>query len=287
MVDEVLAALERRPSRAQLVLLSDFDGTLTAFTVDPSKSRLGEETRHALEALSSRDDVTVGLISGRRIDDLKHCTALPPQIYLAGLHGLEIQRDGQAWHHPDLVESRDMIDAVVAQMDAAVGHVDGVRLEHKGVALTVHVRGVAPPSKQAVLEEADLVAQPWLESGALRAMDAKEAFELLPNIPWNKGDAVQWIVEDIESRVGRPTWCVFFGDDVTDEDAFEATGTDLSVVVGRRPSAAQLRLDSPADVAAVLTGVNPPHRARVRGESSGNPPRAQVRDGGPGSRGGR
>ncbi|HEY1306679.1 MAG TPA: trehalose-phosphatase [Vicinamibacterales bacterium] len=282
----MLATLERRPSRAQLVLLSDFDGTLTPFTVDPSKSRLSEETRQALEALSSRDDVTVGLVSGRRVDDLEHCTALPPQIYLAGLHGLEIRREGRAWHHPDLVESRDMIDAVVAQMDAAVGHVDGVRLEHKGVALTVHVRGVATLSKQAVLEEADLVAQPWLESGALRAMDAKEAFELLPNIPWNKGDAVQWIVEDIESRVGRPTWCVFFGDDVTDEDAFEATGTDLSVVVGRRPSAAQLRLDSPADVAAVLTGVNPPHRARVRGENPGNP-RARVRDAGPGSGGGR
>jgi trehalose-6-phosphatase len=58
---------------------------------------------------------------------------------------------------------------------------------------------------------------------------------------------------------------VFFGDDVTDEDAFEATSTDLSVVVGRRPSVARLRLDSPADVAAVLAGVNSPHRACVRG----------------------
>jgi len=43
---------------------------------------------------------------------------------------------------------------------------------------------------------------------------------------------------------------------VTDEDAFEAGSTDLSVVVGRRPSVARLRLDSPADVAAVLAGVD-------------------------------
>jgi trehalose 6-phosphate phosphatase len=221
-----------------------------------------------LELLSIRDDVTVGLISGRRVDDLRQRTSLPSQVYFAGLHGLEIRLGDEAWHHPDLIESRDVIDTVVAQMDAAVGHVDGIRLEHKGVALTVHVRGVAPSSKQAVLEEADLVAQPWLESGALRSMDAKEAIELLPNIPWTKGDAVQWIVDDIEARIGRPAWCVFFGDDVTDEDAFEATSTDLSVVVGRRPSAAQLRLDSPADVAAVLAGVSPPHRA---GERSGGP----------------
>jgi trehalose 6-phosphate phosphatase len=124
------------------------------------------------------------------------------------------------------------------------------------VALTVHVRGVLAPLRKAILDEADGIAQPWIESGALKALEAKEAFELLPNIAWTKGDAVQWIVEDVEARLGQPTWCVFFGDDVTDEDAFEAGSTDLSVVVGRRPSVARLRLDSPADVAAVLAGVD-------------------------------
>jgi len=256
MVVEVLAALERRPARAHLVVLSDFDGTLATFNVDPSRPTLREETRRALEALSSRDDVTVGLVSGRRLDDLDRRTSLPPDVYLAGLHGLEIRRGGDAWHHPDLMESRDVIDTVVDSMDAAVGHVPGVRFEHKGIALTVHVRGVAPLSRQAVLDEADLVAQPWIERGALKALEANEALEFLPNIPWTKGDAVQWIVDDVEARVGRSTWCVFFGDDVTDEDAFEATSTDLSVVVGRRPSVARLRLDSPAEVAAVLASVN-------------------------------
>jgi trehalose 6-phosphate phosphatase len=256
MVAEVLAALERRPARAHLVVLSDFDGTLTTFNVDPSKPTLREETRHALEALSSREDVTVGLVSGRRLDDLEQRTSLPSEVYLAGLHGLEIRHGDDAWHHPDLRESRDLVDAVVDQMAEAVGHVPGVRLEHKGVALTVHVRGVAPLSRQAVLDEADVVALPWIERGVLKALEANEALEFLPNIPWTKGDAVQWIVDDVEARLGRPTWCVFFGDDVTDEDAFEATSTDLSVVVGRRPSMARLRLDSPADVAAVLAGVN-------------------------------
>jgi len=256
MVAEVLTALERRPARAHLVVLSDFDGTLTTFNVDPSRPTLREETRRALEALCARDDVTVGLVSGRRLDDLERRTSLPPDVYLAGLHGLEIRHGDEAWHHPDLTDSRDLIDALVDRMEAAVGQVPGVRLEHKGMALTVHVRGVGPLSRQAVLDEADLVAQPWIEGGALKALEANEALEFLPNIPWTKGDAVQWIVDDVEARVGRPTWCVFFGDDVTDEDAFEATSTDLSVVVGRRPSVARLRLDSPAEVAAVLASVN-------------------------------
>jgi trehalose 6-phosphate phosphatase len=274
MVAEVLDAVERRPSGAHLVVLSDFDGTLTPFTVDPAMSSLRLETRQLLEALSARTDVTVGLVSGRRLEDLTQRTGLPDDVYLAGLHGLEIRRGNFAWNHPDLMESRDLIDTVVDEMDRAVGYVDGVRLEHKGVALTVHVRGVSPSSRQAVLDRAKQVAQPWLQSGALKALDANEAFELLPNIPWTKGDAVQWIVEHVQARIGRPVWCVFFGDDVTDEDAFEAMSTNLGVVVGRRPSAARMRLDSPADVAAVLAGVNGPGpRTPARwGGSGGGPP---------------
>jgi trehalose 6-phosphate phosphatase len=258
MVAEVLEAVERRPSGAHLVVLSDFDGTLTPFTVDPAMSSLRQETRQLLEALSARTDTTVGLVSGRRLEDLKQRTGLPDEVYLAGLHGLEIRRGDFAWNHPDLMESRDLIDTVVDEMDRAVGCVDGVRLEHKGVALTVHVRGVSPSSRHAVLDRAKQVAQPWLQSGALKALDANEAFELLPNIPWTKGDAVHWIVEHVQARIDRPVWCVFFGDDVTDEDAFEAMSTNLGVVVGRRPSAARMRLESPADVAAVLAAVNGP-----------------------------
>jgi trehalose-phosphatase len=272
MVAEVLDAVERRPSEAHLVVLSDFDGTLTPFTVDPAMSKLRQETRDLLEALAARTDVTVGLVSGRRVDDLALRAALPKQVYLAGLHGLQIRRGDLEWNHPDLMDSRDLIDTVLDAIDGAVGRVDGVRLEHKGVALTVHVRGVSPSSRQTVLDRAEQVAQPWLQSGVLKALAANEAFELLPNIPWTKGDAVQWIVEHVQARLDRPVWCVFFGDDVTDEDAFEAMSTNLSVVVGRRPSAARMRLDSPADVAAVLAGVNGP----------GPSPRMPARSGGRG-----
>jgi trehalose 6-phosphate phosphatase len=256
MVPEVLAAIHARPPRARLVLLSDFDGTLASFDVDPAAPRLSDRTRHALETLAARRDVTVGLVSGRRVVDLDRRTQLPPDVYLAGLHGLEIRHGALAWRHPDLIESREIADQVADAVNAAVGSVRGVKLEHKGVSVTVHVRGVKMDLRQDVLCRAMDAARPWLDSGALKSLDASEAVELLPNIPWTKGDAVRWIVEDIETRAQQPTWCVFFGDDVTDEDAFRAVRDGLTVVVGRRPSLARLRLNSPADVAAVLAHVN-------------------------------
>jgi trehalose-phosphatase len=255
MVPEVLAAIGARPPRAHLVVLSDFDGTLASFDVDPSTPRLSTETRRVLETLASCDDVTVGLVSGRRLDDLDRRTQLPPHVYLAGLHGLEIRHGNHAWRHPDLVESHELADQVADAVLAAVGDVPGVRLEHKGVSITVHVRAVDPARRTDVLHTAVGAARTWLDSGALKTLDASEALELLPNIPWNKGDAVRWIVDDIETHAREKAWCIFFGDDVTDEEAFRAVRDGLTVVVGQRPSLARLRLNSPADVATVLSGV--------------------------------
>jgi trehalose 6-phosphate phosphatase len=255
MVPEVLAAIDARPSRAHLVVLSDFDGTLASFDVDPTAPRLSQETKHVLEMLAARDDVTVGLVSGRRLDDLDRRTQLPRHVYLAGLHGLEIRHGAHAWRHPDLVESRQLADQVVEALTGAIGAVPGVRLEHKGVSLTVHVRGVDMALRKDVLRSAVDAAREWLDSGALKMLDAKEAVEFLPNIAWTKGDAVRWIVDDVEAQANRKAWCIFFGDDVTDEEAFRAVHDGLTVVVGQRPSRARLRLNSPDDVAAVLSSV--------------------------------
>lgn len=255
MVPEVLAAIGSRPPRAHLVVLSDFDGTLASFDVDPSAPRLDDDTRHLLTTLASSEGVTVGLVSGRRVDDLASRTQLPAHVYLAGLHGMEIRHADQAWHHPDLVDSHELIDRVAEALTATVGRVTGVRLEHKGVSLTVHVRSVESALRKDVLHTAIDVARPWLDSDELKVLDASEAVELLPNIAWNKGDAVRWIVDDVEAHARQKAWCIFFGDDVTDEEAFRAVRDGLTVVVGQRPSLARLRLSSPADVAAVLSGV--------------------------------
>jgi trehalose-phosphatase len=256
MVPEVLAAIDARPPHAHLVLLSDFDGTLTSFNVDPAAPKLSAETRTALTNLASQEDVTVGLVSGRRVSDLETRTQLPAHVYLAGLHGLEIRHGEVTWHHPDLVESYDLADEVADAITRAVGDVAGFRIEHKRVAVTAHVRAVDDRIRADVLRNAMEAAQPWIASGAFRSLEADQAIELLPNIAWTKGDAVRWIVADIEARAGAAAWCVFFGDDVTDEDAFRAISSGLTVVVGHRPSRANMRLNTPADVAAVLARVN-------------------------------
>jgi trehalose 6-phosphate phosphatase len=118
--------------------------------------------------------------------------------------------------------------------------------------VAVHVRGVARELRTAVLDAADRAAAPWLVSGALRRLVGADVHEFLPAAHWTKGDAVRWIVHDVERATGQPAWVAYFGDDLTDEDAFRAIDDGVSVVVGRRASAARYRLESTADVAAAL-----------------------------------
>lgn len=246
------AAVEERPREARLVLLSDFDGTLAEFHEDPAAPVLPPARRELLTTLAVRPDVTVGLVSGRRLEDLRARVRLPGEVYYAGLHGLEIAVGDRRWRHPELQESREAIADLIARIRARVGDVPGLRLEDKGVALTVHVRGVEPSRREETLAAAEACADPWLDAGRLRRLVGSHAREFLPNIPWTKGDAVRWIARDVRAAYGRQPWVVFLGDDVTDEDAFAAIDRGVGIVVGPRPSRARCRLADPAEVERFL-----------------------------------
>lgn len=174
---------------------------------------------------------------------------------MAGLHGLEIVVDHRHWRHDAIERAFTAVQALELSLAPVVSATPGARLESKGSAVAMHVRGVARDDRAAALRAADAVAEPWLTAGALRCLIGADVHEYLPAAAWNKGDAVRWIAHDVERVTGEMPWLAYFGDDLTDEDAFRAVGDGVSVVVGRRASAARYRLDSTADVAAVLAEV--------------------------------
>jgi trehalose-6-phosphatase len=74
-------------------------------------------------------------------------------------------------------------------------------------------------------------------------LDSKMAAEALPKST-SKEDAVRALCQ----RAGKDFEPVYFGDDLTDEDAFrELDGRGITVLVGRqRPSAARYRVENPS-----------------------------------------
>jgi trehalose-phosphatase len=88
----------------------------------------------------------------------------------------------------------------------------------------------------------------------LRRMDGKKVYELLPDIDWNKGKAVLWLLETLGLE-GRSALPIYIGDDRTDEDAFRALEKrGVGILVSEQPqvTAANYWLNNPEEVERFL-----------------------------------
>jgi len=252
MLADVQQAIEALPFDEPLILLADFDGTLAEFHPNPAAPMLTEMRREWLRDIAAQPLTFSGIVSGRRVADLRKRTRLPAHVYYAGLHGMEIEQGDRRWQHPDLDLARAHVTDLMAELARVVDDFPGALLEDKTVSVAVHARAVAYGDRGAALARADEIAAPWLDDGHLRRLAGSLVVEFLPNLACHKGDAVDWIAADVAARSGREGWVVFLGDDVTDEDAFRAITRGLGVLVGSRPTAATHQLDGISDVDTLL-----------------------------------
>src|SRR4030042_1268947 len=89
----------RIKSSKQVLLLFDYDGTLTPIVERPELADLHKESRQLLKAIVRKPRFTVGIVSGRALNDLQNRVSIPGIIY-AGNHGLEIQGLDLDFVHP-------------------------------------------------------------------------------------------------------------------------------------------------------------------------------------------
>lgn len=54
---------------------------------------------------------------------------------------------------------------------------------------------------------------------------ASQVLELRPKVDWNKGSAVNWILDALDLGHRADVFPIYLGDDITDEDAFVAMET--------------------------------------------------------------
>lgn len=252
-IAEVADAVACGASRGVILLLSDFDGTLVEFAVDPDTVKLPARRRALLETLAARPAVAAGIVSGRRLWDLRDRVGIAGPLVLAGLHGLEIEGPGARFLHPGAAAAREALAALRPALAAAVRDLAGVFVEDKDLSLALHVRAADPEIRERAERILKATAGSALARGELRLLAGDKVFELLPNVTWSKGDAVGWIRGHVEKQRGQAVWPVYLGDDWTDEPAFETIGDDgVAVVVGTRPSRAAFRLADPLEVEALL-----------------------------------
>lgn len=230
------------------VFFFDYDGTLAPIVSRPHKAVMPNETRDVIKSLAEK--YTVAVISGREINDIKNLVGLDNLIY-SGNHGVEICGPGFDMFHPDADKVKGNLLALSEKLTSGLKDFDKVAVGYKGFSISVHFRE-EEDSKASKIES--YVTRVVRDFEGLRVMSGNKVFEILPDINWNKGTAVQWIMDAFNIK-----WynfnVIFFGDDVTDEDAFRTIrtrGTGILVARGPRPSGADFYVKSPEEVREIL-----------------------------------
>jgi trehalose 6-phosphate phosphatase len=240
-----------------ILLLTDYDGTLTPIVERPEFANLPESTRLMLETLAHRYDFKVGVISGRALTDLKDKVGISGIIY-AGNHGLEIEGPGISFVNPVAKELKPVLRIMYHVLSQSLEAIKGVFVENKGLSLSIHYR-LAREHRDSevkgilkkVVGSAEAVGQAKITSG-------KKVYEVRPAVTWDKGKAVKLLMKRYGKGGGKSGLLpIYLGDDLTDENGFrviENYGSGLSIFVGEeaQQSTARYFLKSPSEVAMFL-----------------------------------
>ena len=221
------------PVAGRPLLFIDYDGTLAPIVDDPDEAYPHPEAPALLEALDAQ--YPLWIITGRHLQALDGLLDLP--LRAIGLHGAQEGRIGGTIHRltPD-----DAAEAL-QRLRKTVPSGDGLEVEEKDTAFAVHYRAAEDE------EEARERVRAWADTvpDMLEAIWGKKVMELRPK-GMSKGTAVRQIADDFPNRTP-----VYLGDDVTDEDAFEALqdiDDAITIKVGDGDTAACYRLRGPDEV---------------------------------------
>ena len=248
MIPSALDHVQKIAGRSdQLAVFLDYDGTLTAIVSDPKKALLSDSMRETLRALVMRASVAV--LSGRDLDDVRKRVAIDTIVY-AGSHGFDIAGP-RGLRKQEATKFLPALDAAEQELREKLAGIAGALIERKRFSIAAHYRKVNesdfPKLERAVSEVA-------ARHRELRRMEGKKVYELLPDVDWDKGKALLWLLATLHS--GRPkARPIYIGDDRTDEDAFRALGQcGVGILVSEQPrsTAARYALKNPVEVERFL-----------------------------------
>lgn len=212
-----------------LGLMLDYDGTLTPIVSRPEDALIAPERVTLLKALARCSHVRIAIVSGRSVQQLENVLGelLVEPVYLCGLHGGEVKQypEGITICSPSVslrAHLSHFKDQLVNNLNSR-GLLGSVLLEDKIYSLALHYRLTPIDDKESVIHcFENIYHSSETLCNQFRLQPGKEVIELLPK-SFNKGACVQFLVDRWQqSNPSTPYCCLYAGDDLTDEHAFEA-----------------------------------------------------------------
>ncbi|MFA5780564.1 MAG: trehalose-phosphatase [Elusimicrobiota bacterium] len=241
--------LKRGINSKYMFLFFDYDGTLTPIVRKPELAKLDKKVQKFLKKLSGK--FKIAIISGRPLWEVKKFVGLKNIIY-SGNHGFEIEFDRQKFIHPEVQKIVPEIQKIKQVISAKIKNIKGAFLEDKGIVISIHWRLV---DKKYLPKLFVLVREIIRDNMRIRLTKGKKVWEIRPNVDWDKGKAVRFILTLFPTPYSL--FPVFIGDDTTDEDAFKISKNGITIRVGKsNKSNARYYLKSQSEVIKFLKTLN-------------------------------
>jgi trehalose 6-phosphate phosphatase len=245
----------------QIVVFLDYDGTLSPIVDDPDAAYMSDTMRRAVRSVAKH--FLTAIVSGRGRDKVFEFVKLA-ELYYAGSHGMDIRGPAKASRHAKAKAKRvlfqpaseflPMIQQVHESLLEKTKCIPGAKVENNKFCVSVHFRCVDEKSWSAL---ADTVKSVLNDYPRLKLTQGRMVFEVRPSIEWDKGKALEFLLESLGLADCADVLPVYIGDDRTDEDAFKALrrrGQGVGILVSKYPkeTSASYSLQEPAEVMEFL-----------------------------------
>ncbi|KAM0976201.1 hypothetical protein FF1_019184 [Malus domestica] len=240
----------------QIVMFLDYDGTLSPIVEDPDRAFMSDAMRKTVKKVAR--SFPTAIVSGRCRDKVYKFVRLA-ELYYAGSHGMDIKgpakgskymKGSQGVLCQPASEFLPMIDEVYKLLVDKTKSTPGAKVENNKFCLSVHFRCVDEKKWNELSLQVRSVLK---EYPILRLTQGRKVLEIRPTIKWDKGKALEFLLESLGYAKCTDVFPVYIGDDRTDEDAFKVLrerGQGFGILVSKIPKEtnATYSLQEPAEV---------------------------------------
>ncbi|KAK1257955.1 putative trehalose-phosphate phosphatase 6 [Acorus gramineus] len=155
-----------------------------------------------------------------------------------------------ARYFPTAIVSGRCRDKVYEALIEKTKSIPGAKVENNKFCLSVHYRCVDEKKWSGLAEQVRSVLKAYPK---LRLTQGRKVLEIRPTIKWDKGKALEFLLESLGFADCNDVLPVYIGDDRTDEDAFKVLrerGQGLGILVSKIPkdTNASYSLQEPSEV---------------------------------------
>lgn len=218
----------------RIALFLDYDGTLSPIVDNPDQAFMSIPMRAAVSNVAKY--FPTAIISGRSRDKVYEFVGLT-ELYYAGSHGMDIMGPVRPFSsdYENCIRSTDkqgkevnlfqpaseflpMIEEVFRSLVEITKDIVGAKVENNKFCVSVHYRNVDEKSWTTVGEYVNDILKQYPR---LRLTHGRKVLEVRPVLNWDKGKAVEFLLESLGLMNSDEILPIYVGDDRTDEDAFK------------------------------------------------------------------